>query len=250
MRPFCDVLTNLVVRPTLICWFFLVSILPLYAQQSGQQSNDSSAINPDSTSVTAPSTQTSGNILPSAPSPQTDTQPVITPDTLAFGERVKIYEHSLVSPEGLIGPVLGASIGQADNTPHEWGQGAAGFGTRLGSAYGRSIIARTIALGVATVDREDSRFVPSGESGVWHRTRHAIVGTFVSRTESGGRMPAISRFLGVYGAGFIANAWEPPSQDHSAQALERGSTALLSSVGWHVFEEFWPDIRHTLHHDR
>lgn len=56
-------------------------------------------------------------------------------------------------------------------------------------------------------------------------------------------MPAFSRFVGVYSAGFIANAWEPRSQNDTGHALERGSTALLSSVGWHVFEEFWPDIR-------
>jgi hypothetical protein len=69
------------------------------------------------------------------------------------------------------------------------------------------------------------------------------VGTFVSRTPTGGSMPAFSRFVGVYSAGFIANAWEPRSQNDTGHALERGSTALLSSVGWHVFEEFWPDIR-------
>jgi hypothetical protein len=61
-------------------------------------------------------------------------------------------------------------------------------------------------------------------------------------------MPAWSRFAGVYSAGFIANAWEPRSQDDAAHAFERGSTALLSSMGWHIFEEFWPDIRNALHH--
>jgi hypothetical protein len=61
-------------------------------------------------------------------------------------------------------------------------------------------------------------------------------------------MPAFSRFAGAYGAGFIADAWEPRSQNDASHALERGSTALLSSVGWHIFEEFWPDIRGAFHH--
>jgi len=59
-------------------------------------------------------------------------------------------------------------------------------------------------------------------------------------------MPAVSRFIGVYSTAFIANAWEPPSQDSSAKAWERGPTALASSVGWHMFEESWPDIRRAL----
>ena len=117
------------------------------------------------------------------------------------------------------------------DTPPEWGQGADAYGIRFASGFGRSVISRTIAFGVAAVDREDPRFVPSNESGIWRRTRHAIVGTFVSRTPTGGSMPAFSRFVGVYSAGFIANAWEPRSQNDTGHALERGSTALLSSVG-------------------
>lgn len=167
---------------------------------------------------------------------------------LTFSERVKIYEHSFLKPESLIGPALGAGIGQWRDIPPEWGQGADGYGRRFASGFGRSVIARTIAFGVAAADGEDSRFVPSGETGIWRRTRHAITATFVSRTPGGGSMPAFSRFAGAYSAGFIANAWEPRSANSTGDALERGSTALLSSVGWHVFQEFWPDIRTALHH--
>jgi hypothetical protein len=174
--------------------------------------------------------------------------PVIPAQPLTFGERLKIYEQSFIQPESVIGPALGAGIGQWRDTPPEWGQGAGAYGTRFASGFGRSVISRTIALGVATADHEDSRFIPSSETGIWRRTRHAIVGTFVSRTPTGGSMPAFSRFAGAYGAGFIANAWEPRSQNDAGHALERGSTALLSSVGWHIFEEFWPDIRGAFHH--
>src|SRR6516225_5675680 len=82
------------------------------------------------------------------------------------------------------------------DTPPEWGQGADAYGIRFASGFGRSVISRTIAFGVAAVDREDPRFVPSNESGIWRRTRHAIVGTFVSRAPTGGSMPAFSRFVG------------------------------------------------------
>jgi hypothetical protein len=240
MNRLCRILTSFTARCALLCGFSLASLLPLYAQQSTEQSMNSAAAN-------TPTDPTTDSDVPAAPNPQFPPNSVAIPTTLTFGERLRIYEHSFVTPEALIGPALGAAVGQADNTPPEWGQGAAGYGTRLGSAYGRSVIARTIALGVATADREDSRFQPSNETGVWRRTKHAVIGTFVSRTASGGSMPAISRFVGVYSAAFIANAWEPPSQDGSTKAWERGSTALASSVAWHVFEEFWPDIRNALH---
>ena len=164
-------------------------------------------------------------------------------DSLSFRERLRRYERSFIKPESLLGPVFGAAVGQARNTPPEWGQGSEGFGMRMASGYGRSVIARTIALGVESLDREDSRYTPSHESGIWRRGWYATTRTFVSRAPGGGSMPAYGRFAGVYGAAFIANYWEPPSQANTAHALQRGSTALLSSVGWRIFEEFWPDLR-------
>jgi hypothetical protein len=211
-----------------------ISGLDLRAQQTSDL--------PESPRVTA------GGENASSPEASLDDGTVNSPSPLTLGERVKIYESSFTKPESLIGPILGAGVGQLRDTPPEWGQGAHGFGERLASGYARSVIARTIAFGVAAADHEDSRFVPSHESGIWRRTRHAVLGTFVSRTRNGGTMPAISRFAGMYSAAFIANTWEPPSQATTSHALQRGSTALLSSVGWHVFEEFWPDIRSAIRH--
>jgi hypothetical protein len=224
----------------LLCGLILVTGRPLRAQQSvdlpSQPEPTTATIQQDSS--TSDSSMNGGSI----------DAPVIPAQPLTFGERLKIYGRSFIQPESVIGPALGAGIGQWRDTPPEWGQGAGAYGTRFASGFGRSVISRTIALGVATADHEDSRFIPSSETGIWRRTRHAIVGTFVSRTPTGGSMPAFSRFAGAYSAGFIANAWEPRSQNDAGHALERGSTALLSSVGWHIFEEFWPDIRGAFHH--
>ena len=169
---------------------------------------------------------------------------------LTFHERLKIYAKSFTAPENFIGPALGAGIGQWEDSPAEWGQGADAFGKRYASGFGRSAIARTISFGLAAADGEDSRYFRSRESGIWRRTRHAAVATFVSRGRNGERVPALSRFVGVYSAGFIANSWEPPSQRDAGHAIERGSTALLSGVGWRLFDEFWPDFRHALHWKR
>jgi hypothetical protein len=144
--------------------------------------------------------------------------------------------------------MLGAGISQAEGTPHEWGGGMEGYGRRFASSYARSVIGRTIAFGVSSADGEDTRYRRSTESGVWRRTRHAVVSTFIATNSNGDSMPAYSRFAGAYGAGFIANAWEPQSQYGPGHALERGSTSLLSSVGFRIFQEFWPDIHGALHH--
>jgi hypothetical protein len=224
----------------LLCGLILALGRPLRAQESVYLPSK-----PEPTTTTTQ--QDSSTADPSTNSASVDA-PVIPAQPLTFGERLKIYERSFIRPDSLIGPALGAGIGQWRDTPPEWGQGADAYGVRFASGFGRSVISRTIEFGFAATDHEDTRFFPSNETGVWRRTRHAIAGTFVSRTPSGGSMPAFARFAGAYGAGFIANAWEPRSQNDAGHALERGSTALLSSVGWHIFEEFWPDIRGVFHH--
>ena len=67
--------------------------------------------------------------------------------TLSFGERLKIYEHSFTNPESMFGPLMGAGISQLRDTPPEWGQGAIGYGRRVASGYARNVIGRTIAPG-------------------------------------------------------------------------------------------------------
>jgi len=174
-------------------------------------------------------------------SPQTTVAPAPAP--LTFSDRARIYFHSITNPLSILPPLVTSGIDQARNAPQEWGPGAEGFGRRFGSAYGRAFISRTIAFGVAAIDHEDPRREPSAAHGAWPRTRDAIVGTFVSRRTDRTRMPAYSRFIGNYGAAFIANAWYPDREATTGNALKRGSRAMLSSAGWRIFEEFWPDIR-------
>ena len=172
--------------------------------------------------------------LPNAPSSTLDL------NALTLGERFRIYERALLRPYTVVGPAFGAGFGQWEDEPPEWGQGGEGYGRRLASGMARSVISETIRFGVAAADGEDPRYHRSLETGFWNRTRHVFVETFTSETASGTRIPAYSRFAGTYGAAFISNAWYPDSRATAGYALRRGSTALASSLAFHMFEEFVP----------
>lgn len=169
---------------------------------------------------------------------------------LTFGERFRIYRHSIINPDSALGPAFGAALGQANNEPPEWRQGASGYGRRLASGYGRLVINRTIRFGVAALDHEDPRFTHSNEGGFWRRFRYASVHYVMARKDDGGLMPAYSRFAGAYGAAFVANVWYPESRANTGHALMRGSTALAAGYAWNVFREFWPDIKKAIHHPK
>jgi hypothetical protein len=176
--------------------------------------------------------------LPNAPSA---TRPKYSSgNSLTAGDRFRIYRQSILGPYTLVGPALGAGIGQWEEEPPEWREGGEGYARRLASGAGRQLIAETIRFGVSAADDEDPRYHPSGESRVWGRVRHVFAETFTSETSRGTRIPAYSRFAGTYGAAFISNLWYPESRSTAGWALRRGSTALISSVGFNLFQEFAP----------
>jgi hypothetical protein len=217
----------------------LLAACPAFAQMPSSQANAA----PVSSYSALPAGSTSADdrtpdALPDAPSASIPTSP--RPYDLSFQERVRVYRHSILSPYTVIGPAFGAGIGQWEDQPPEWGQGGVGYARRFGSGMARHLIAETIRFSVAAMDGEDPRYHPSLEKGVWNRAFYAVEETVTSHTASGGRIPAFSRFAGIYGAAFFSNSWYPDSHASVTSALKRGSTAMGSSIGFHLFQEFFP----------
>jgi hypothetical protein len=217
MKRLLHVVSNFTARFALLCGFGLASLLPLYAHQSTEQAIDSTAANTSAD-------QTADSDVPAAPTPQFSSKSTVL---------LKFCRNSHAAYLWRTPPNLRAFLrhaGRPDRTRIGGSRGpskkhSSGMGTgrcRLRHASGLSLWPKCHCphcrswrghrgprgLAVSTPNK----------TGVWRRTKHAVIGTFVSRTPSGGQMPAISRFVGVYSAAFIANAWEPPSQDSSSKA--------------------------------
>jgi len=189
--------------------------------------------------------------LPDAPSVSSSSvgptvaYPIAADHSLTFGKRARVYAGSIFSWQAIVAPAFGASIGQADNEPPTWGGGAEAYGKRFGSAAARYTISETVRFGIAAADGEDPRYFLSEDRSVWGRTRHAVLSTFVSPTSHGVTIPAFSRFVGVYGAAFIANTWYPDNRATAGDAAVRGTTALVGSLGFHLVREFVPFLNRT-----
>lgn len=182
-------------------------------------------------------TANSNAVLPDAPSVATSST---VDHSLTFAQRFRTYRRGVISPQTIIGPAFGAGISQWEGEPPGWRQGAEGYGRRIGSDIGRDVISKTITFGFAAVDGEDPRHFRSQDPSVWGRIKYGVVSSFVSPTASGRRIPAFSRFAGIYGAAFISNVWYPDNRSTAAYAARRGSTALGAAVGFRVLSEFVP----------
>ncbi len=168
------------------------------------------------------------------PTAATDTEP------LTLKEKYRIAVNRTIDPVEFVRIAFGAAIDQARNYPEEWGQGWDAFGVRMASGFGQQLVREQIQFGVWAIDHEDPRHRRSGLHGVWPRAKYAVVHTFVARRDDGGNMPAYSRFIGDYGAGFVSREWYPTRFHHVQQGLDAGTVSLGLDVGMNVAREFIP----------
>jgi hypothetical protein len=166
----------------------------------------------------------------------------IVPMTAA--QRRSIYfEQTLGTPGAYMKRMFAAGIDQARGAPSQWQGGWGGYGERLASREGQFISANSLAaLGNAAL-RYEPRYDQCTCSGVWPRTRHAIVRNFVTYDSSEmHRRPQWALFGGAFGGGMISTAWKPEPRN----AFAEGGRAMLGQAAWgtllNFFIEFAGDI--------
>ena len=195
----------------LLLLFFLVCPHTLLAQQSAQDSNPFARVKP--------------------------------PRALTVGGKLLFYVKAAYGPSSLLGKVATSGWAQWRDDPAEWGQGMEGYGRRYASRVGQSTVDNSIRFGVGAALREDPRYFPSERKGVLPRLGHVVASTFVTRTDSGGRAFAVSRFAGTLGGAFISNTWHPAGEDDTYHAFGRAGITVAIDAGMNVAREFWPDVK-------
>jgi hypothetical protein len=167
-----------------------------------------------------------------------------TPEPLAWKAKLRFHANQTYGPMALVG--LGAYAGflQEINSPREWGQGASGYGKRLASTAAAAGIHGALAFGLDTALHQDPRYYRLGSpGGFWRRSGHAIRGTILTRTDSGGETFSTWRFGSAYGEAFLSNLWYPARLDTARLGLAQGSIRLGFDLLANLGSEFWPDIK-------
>jgi hypothetical protein len=161
------------------------------------------------------------------------------------------YAKHAVRPRSLVLAGAGAGINQATNTPHEWGQGAAGFGKRLGSAFAKHLVHKAIEYPVARLLHEELGYQRSGQHGVRRRLRYALLATVIThKTTTGRKTVAVDEIAGAFGSGLISRLWQPASVRAASYGFLSGGITLGVDAGTNVLREFWPEIRHPHDHQQ
>lgn len=145
--------------------------------------------------------------------------------------------------KGFIGAALGASIGQALDSPHEWGEGSLGFAKRYASGFAGNFSRQAFASTLEAAFHEDPRYFASEDKSMKQRAWNALKQTIYTKTDDGGDSFAYARIISAFGAGQLVNVWQPASTGGVGQGFKRGFITLGADAGYNFLQEFVPFTR-------
>lgn len=154
-------------------------------------------------------------------------------------QRFKKYVSRTIGGYALIGDVVSAGYSQIVDTPEEWENNSKGFGRRLASTFGKSVIRETVIYGLDESFKVDSNFYKSGKKGFNDRLKNAFLSTFTARKSDGKRVIGIPRIAGAYTSAIIANQYWYPSRYNYKNGFSSGTISLGVSVGINFLREFF-----------
>jgi hypothetical protein len=126
--------------------------------------------------------------------------------------------------------------------PADWRQGPGAFGRNYGDAMAQRLSFQTARFATGALIHEDPRYAPSSSHNAFVRSLHAFGYTFIDRSDSGHRMPALSNFVGASAAGFVGNAYLPPGFANLTHAGQRATLQFGFFGAGNLYREFAPQM--------
>ncbi len=144
---------------------------------------------------------------------------------------------------GFAGSAVGAAIGQARNSPHEWGQGVEGFADRYASGFGGNLSRQTFAFVLESAFHEDPRYFPSEDKSMKLRAINALKQVVYAKNDNGSGTFAYARVFSDFGSAQFVNVWQPKSTGSVGDGLVRGLIGLGADAAYNFMQEFIPFTR-------
>jgi hypothetical protein len=143
-----------------------------------------------------------------------------------------------INPVTLLGSAFVAGFDQAVNL-HDYGQGAEGFGKRMGANYADGLT--DIMIGGAilpSILHQDPRYFYQGTGTKKSRTLHALSTPFICRGDNGRQQPNYSSLGGYLASGAIANAYYPASNRGPGLVFSTTVIDIAASMANGLLQEF------------
>jgi hypothetical protein len=162
---------------------------------------------------------------------------------LTAGQKFKLFLNESVAPASFLYSAVSAGFNQWRDVPHDYGQGAEGYGKRFGESMARSASQSFFGTFVtSSILHEDPRFFPQVHPTLWGSVKYSAKRIVVTRTDSGRSTFNVAGFVGPVATEALANTYLPRSEQTGAKAAERIGSDLAWRFAGNMFKNYWPTL--------
>ena len=241
-------LQHLIVTSAICCLLCAGSL----AQQS------SSSTLPDAPSATAPtksatqaeSTDQSGGGMFSVLSKSSWVFPTLATAAgpMSPGQKFELACRNSVSLATIGGAVVGAAYNQATDYPKGYGQGAEGYGKRVGAAMARSASYNLIGnFAIASLLHEDPRFYVKKHLSFMEAVKYSAVRVFATRSDDGKPVVNYAGLVGPLASEALATTYYPAGDNGVGDIFTRYASDIGWQFGGNLLRQYWPNINRKIH---
>jgi hypothetical protein len=158
-------------------------------------------------------------------------------------DRWEFYVHQNFTTAGAyFGPVTSSVVDQIEGQPPEWGGGMAGYGKRVASRLGTTIIQGSVQSAGCALLGHDPRYIRSADRRILHRIGHAFLFTLVTYNEEGNVRPAVATLGAYYTSSMVSTLWYPDRFTVFGDGVRDGNRQVIGASVMNQVQEFWPEI--------
>ena len=131
-----------------------------------------------------------------------------------------------------------AAVQQANNTPH-YGQGAEGYGKRLGAGFADATTENLFGNAILpSLLHQDPRYFYQGTGTNWSRARHAMFAPLICKGDNGKSQPNYSTWGGALISSAISTAYYPGANRGAGHVFSTFGVGMALHVGSSLAQEF------------
>jgi hypothetical protein len=249
--------------PTLLCGLIVCGVLA-FGSATAVSAQETPKPELPTQPIPPPAAQPPASQAPSAPAPSPNpvafynflqSKSIVFPDIalsterLSPGQKFELFVDNSISVHTVSYSVLGAAIGQADDSPTGFGEGWDAYAKRFGSSMARQASSEFFGTFIiASALHEDPRFYAEINPPFLHAVKYSVQHVFITRNDDGRNVVAWSNLAGPLMAEGLANAYWPDRNRTAGDTLFRYGLDLAARAGGNMLREYWPVVYAKLRH--
>ncbi|HEX4003226.1 MAG TPA: hypothetical protein VHX36_11300 [Candidatus Acidoferrales bacterium] len=154
-----------------------------------------------------------------------------------------LFVNDTIDPITFLSAAFYSGISQAENDDPSYGQGASGYGKRVG--FNLIDQAQSNFFGdfaYPVIFSEDPRYYRLGSGSFHRRLLHAVEHSAIAYNVNGSKMPNFSLWFATTSSTALSNVYHPDHQRGFAPTAESVGESIGQDIGFDVLREFWPEI--------